>query len=317
MDYSRLRNHLLTKQAYDPMAGVGLSPAARANLPANRAAASKARELTAEEVRQKSKDTHEAYLAHRTALRGSSDAKKKPLFEIPSWLQLGSVPEGRGRRALMGGGLGALLGAGLGGFGGVFRETFLEPEDEPSDYLRSLLRGMTYGGLAGGGVGALAGSTRGAGELEQNIVDKVKQKKEETRKYVKSVVDDALGAKLLDLDLGLLGRGNISIVDGYRKGAACLDEKLLKWAAGPAWTRAEGKNPEGGLNAKGRASYKAQTGGTLRPPVSKERAEKSPKDAKRRASFCARSDGQRRMHNIDCSADPEKRICKARAKWDC
>ena len=27
----------------------------------------------------------------------------------------------------------------------------------------------------------------------------------------------------------------------------------------PAWTRKEGKNPKGGLNAKGRASYKRQT----------------------------------------------------------
>ena len=34
-----------------------------------------------------------------------------------------------------------------------------------------------------------------------------------------------------------------------------------------AWKRKEGKNPKGGLNAKGRASYKAETGGTLRPPV--------------------------------------------------
>lgn len=34
-----------------------------------------------------------------------------------------------------------------------------------------------------------------------------------------------------------------------------------------AWTRKEGKNPAGGLNAAGRASYKAETGGTLRPPV--------------------------------------------------
>ena len=32
----------------------------------------------------------------------------------------------------------------------------------------------------------------------------------------------------------------------------------------PAWTRKEGKNPKGGLNAKGRASYK---GGTLKAPV--------------------------------------------------
>lgn len=49
----------------------------------------------------------------------------------------------------------------------------------------------------------------------------------------------------------------------------------------PAWTRSEGKNPKGGLNAKGRASYKAETGGTLKPPVKSG-------DNPRRASFLAR-----------------------------
>lgn len=48
----------------------------------------------------------------------------------------------------------------------------------------------------------------------------------------------------------------------------------------PAWTRAEGKNPRGGLNAKGRASAKAQ-GSNLRPPVKSG-------DNPRRASFLAR-----------------------------
>lgn len=48
-----------------------------------------------------------------------------------------------------------------------------------------------------------------------------------------------------------------------------------------AWKRKEGKNPKGGLNAKGRASYKAQTGGTLRAPVKSG-------DNPRRASFLAR-----------------------------
>ena len=48
-----------------------------------------------------------------------------------------------------------------------------------------------------------------------------------------------------------------------------------------AWTRKEGKNPAGGLNAKGRASYKAETGGTLKPPVKAG-------DNPRRASFLAR-----------------------------
>ena len=46
----------------------------------------------------------------------------------------------------------------------------------------------------------------------------------------------------------------------------------------PAWTRKEGKNPEGGLNAKGRASYKQ---GTLKPPVKSG-------DNPRRASFLQR-----------------------------
>lgn len=31
----------------------------------------------------------------------------------------------------------------------------------------------------------------------------------------------------------------------------------------PAWQRKEGQSPSGGLSAKGRASYKAETGGTL------------------------------------------------------
>lgn len=51
-------------------------------------------------------------------------------------------------------------------------------------------------------------------------------------------------------------------------------------AKSPAWTRAEGKNPKGGLNAKGRASAKAQ-GMNLKPPVKSG-------DNPRRASFLAR-----------------------------
>ena len=47
-----------------------------------------------------------------------------------------------------------------------------------------------------------------------------------------------------------------------------------------AWTRKEGKNPEGGLNAKGRASAKAE-GMDLKPPIKSG-------DNPRRASFLAR-----------------------------
>ena len=51
----------------------------------------------------------------------------------------------------------------------------------------------------------------------------------------------------------------------------------------PAWTRKAGKNPKGGLNAAGRASYK---GGTLKAPVKAG-------DNPRRASFLARMGGMR------------------------
>jgi len=47
-----------------------------------------------------------------------------------------------------------------------------------------------------------------------------------------------------------------------------------------AWQRKEGKNPAGGLNAKGRASAKAE-GMNLKPPVKSG-------DNPRRASFLAR-----------------------------
>tara|TARA_R110000772_G_scaffold89634_2_gene185616 strand:- start:1262 stop:1558 length:297 start_codon:yes stop_codon:yes gene_type:complete len=51
----------------------------------------------------------------------------------------------------------------------------------------------------------------------------------------------------------------------------------------PAWTRKEGQNPKGGLNAKGRASAEAQ-GSNLKPPV---KSGTNP----RRVSFAARFAG--------------------------
>jgi hypothetical protein len=54
----------------------------------------------------------------------------------------------------------------------------------------------------------------------------------------------------------------------------------------PAWQRAEGQSKKGGLNAKGRASYKAETGGTLKAPV--KGAPKTPEQMRRKGSFLTR-----------------------------
>jgi hypothetical protein len=51
-----------------------------------------------------------------------------------------------------------------------------------------------------------------------------------------------------------------------------------------AWQKKEGKNPKGGLNAKGRASYNKAHGGNLKAPV---KSGTNP----RRVSFAARFAG--------------------------
>lgn len=84
-----------------------------------------------------------------------------------------------------------------------------------------------------------------------------------------------------------------------------------------AWQRKEGKNPEGGLNAKGRASARAE-GHNLKPPVSKKQADQSDTAAMRRHSFCSRMEGMRKhLTGAKTKNDPDSRINKALRKWDC
>lgn len=82
----------------------------------------------------------------------------------------------------------------------------------------------------------------------------------------------------------------------------------------PAWTRKEGQNPEGGLNAKGRASAKAE-GSNLKPPAPNP---KTDKDAARRKSFCARMKGMKsKLTSSETANDPDSRINKSLRAWNC
>ena len=81
----------------------------------------------------------------------------------------------------------------------------------------------------------------------------------------------------------------------------------------PAWQRKEGKNPKGGLNAKGRASYNRATGGNLKPPAPKAKA--GTKDGNRRKSFCARMSGMPGPMK-DEKGRPTRKALSLR-KWDC
>ena len=77
----------------------------------------------------------------------------------------------------------------------------------------------------------------------------------------------------------------------------------------PAWQRKEGKNPNGGLNAKGRASAKAQ-GMNLKAP--------QPEGGSRKKSFCARMEGmKKKLTSAKTASNPDSRINKSLRAWKC
>ena len=79
----------------------------------------------------------------------------------------------------------------------------------------------------------------------------------------------------------------------------------------PLWQRKAGKNPKGGLNARGRHAYNRATGGNLKAPSKKV-------GNKRRASFCARMKGmEKKLTSRKTARDPNSRINKALRAWNC
>ena len=80
---------------------------------------------------------------------------------------------------------------------------------------------------------------------------------------------------------------------------------------GAAWTKKSGKNPEGGLNEKGRKSYERENPGSdLKAP--------QPEGGSRKKSFCARMGGmKKKLTSKKTANDPDSRINKALRKWKC
>lgn len=85
-----------------------------------------------------------------------------------------------------------------------------------------------------------------------------------------------------------------------------------------AWTRSEGKNKTGGLNAKGVASYRAANPGSkLKMAVTTKPSKLKPgsKDANRRKSFCARMSGVSGPMKDEKGRPTRKAL--ALKKWNC
>ena len=85
-----------------------------------------------------------------------------------------------------------------------------------------------------------------------------------------------------------------------------------------AWQRKEGKNPEGGLNKKGIASYRRENPGSklsLAVTTPPSKLKKGSKAAKRRKSFCARMSGMPGPMK-DEKGRPTRKALSLR-KWNC
>ena len=78
---------------------------------------------------------------------------------------------------------------------------------------------------------------------------------------------------------------------------------------GAAWTKKAGKNPKGGLNAKGRKSYERENPGSdLKAP--------QPQGGARKKSFCARMSGMRKRQK-DSNNTGKDRLSLSLKKWNC
>jgi hypothetical protein len=86
------------------------------------------------------------------------------------------------------------------------------------------------------------------------------------------------------------------------------------------WQKVNKKDKTDGMSRKAVSAYRREhPGSKLKTAVTTKpgKLKKGGKASKRRKSFCARSNGQKKMHHIDCSKTPDKAICKARRRWNC
>ena len=86
------------------------------------------------------------------------------------------------------------------------------------------------------------------------------------------------------------------------------------------WQKVNKKDRTDGMSSKAVKAYRREhPGSKLKTAVTTKpsKLKKGSKASKRRKSYCSRSRGQMKMHNISCAKTPDKAICKARRRWNC
>jgi hypothetical protein len=111
------------------------------------------------------------------------------------------------------------------------------------------------------------------------------------------------------------GGGWRSVDESVESRVLAFHQNLMEKSA--AWQRKEGKDPEGGLNRKGVASYRRENpGSNLKMAVTTEpsKLKKGSKSWKRRKSFCARMGGMKGA--MEKNGKPTRKALALR-KWNC
>ena len=113
------------------------------------------------------------------------------------------------------------------------------------------------------------------------------------------------------------GVGNKRLYSSTRTKTA--KENFSNWREdlGEDWQKVNKGDKTDGMSQKAVDTYRRENPGSKLKTAVTGDPKPGSKDAKRRKSFCSRSKGQQDMHNIDCSKDPDKAICKARRRWKC
>lgn len=136
----------------------------------------------------------------------------------------------------------------------------------------------------------------------------------------------AITERLIEIrNKGVLTMDDYNFIAGLKEDFDIGDDEILTEESimekSPAWQRAAGKDPEGGLNRKGIASYRrANPGSKLSMAVTTKpsKLKKGSKAWNRRKSFCARMSGmKRRLTSAKTAKDPNSRINKSLRKWNC
>ena len=214
--------------------------------------------------------------------------------------------------------LGPIGGAGVGaaiGLGGDQFLNLLRPTEDQEKRKQQRRNSLLLGAGVGGGIGL----SRGLKSSVNSVNNFAKQLNNEKRLELLQQRLLQKQSSIAQLAKEAAGR----CWEGYKpvKGKkpysddSCEPVGSKEKKADGAWTRSEGKSESGGLNAKGRASLKAQ-GHDIKPPVTESKP--TGERASRRKSFCARMGGMKsKLTSSETANDPDSRINKALRKWNC